>query len=132
MSDPDPAVTPLGRGRYRVTDGSRGRTVYAVRSGSETWVFDNGHVHVIAAERAAARRSAGRDDQAALSAPMPATVTSVQVEAGQAVALGDVLVMLEAMKMEIAVKAPRDGVVRRIACRPGELVQPGVPLLDLD
>jgi 3-methylcrotonyl-CoA carboxylase alpha subunit len=42
-----------------------------------------------------------------------------------------VLVVLEAMKMELAVSAPHDGTVRTIACRVGELVQPGVPLLDI-
>jgi biotin carboxyl carrier protein len=41
-------------------------------------------------------------------------------------------VMLEAMKMELPIKAPRDGIVKAIACRPGELVQPAVPLLELE
>jgi biotin carboxyl carrier protein len=59
-------------------------------------------------------------------------VVAVNVNAGQTVTRGDVLVTLEAMKMELAVKAPRDAVVRRIACRPGELVQSGVPLVELD
>jgi biotin carboxyl carrier protein len=56
----------------------------------------------------------------------------VNVEPGQRVTKGDLLVMLEAMKMELPVKAPRDAVVRAIACRPGELVQPGMPLLELE
>jgi biotin carboxyl carrier protein len=36
------------------------------------------------------------------------------------------------MKMELAITAPRDGRVRAIACRVGELVQPGVPLVEFD
>jgi urea carboxylase len=40
--------------------------------------------------------------------------------------------MLEAMKMELPIAAPRDGRVRSVACTPGELVQPGVPLVDLE
>jgi biotin carboxyl carrier protein len=63
---------------------------------------------------------------------MPATVSSISVVAGQPVARGDVLIMLEAMKMELPIKAPRDGVVKAIACREGDLVQPGVPLLELE
>ena len=43
-----------------------------------------------------------------------------------------VLIMLEAMKMELPIKAPRDGRVMAIACRPGELVQPGVPLIEFE
>jgi urea carboxylase len=40
--------------------------------------------------------------------------------------------MLEAMKMELPIKAPRDGRVTAVHCKPGELVQPGVPLLELE
>lgn len=127
-----PAITALGNGRYEVADGPARRLAYAVRSGGETWVFLDGGVYVLAASPAAGRgRSPRTDDHAALAAPMPATVIAVNVTAGQAVARGDVLVMLEAMKMEIAIRAPRDGTVAAVACQPGELVQPGVPLLEL-
>lgn len=63
---------------------------------------------------------------------MPATVVRIIVEPGQRVSKGDVLIVLEAMKMELPIKAPRDASVKRIACRPGELVQPGVPLLEIE
>lgn len=130
--DAVPQVAPLGGGRFELVDASRRRIAYAVRSGSEAWVFLDGRVHVVTAPGSAARRSAARaDDEASLAAPMPATVVSVQVEPGQQVAKGDVLVTLEAMKMEIAIRAPRGAVVRSVSCRPGELVQPGVPLLEL-
>jgi biotin carboxyl carrier protein len=75
------------------------------------------------------RRSAGPGD---LGAPMPATVVKVLAEPGARVTKGDTLVMLEAMKMELPVRAPRDGVVRAIRCQPGELVQPGVDLVELE
>jgi biotin carboxyl carrier protein len=63
---------------------------------------------------------------------MPATVVKVFVEAGARVSKGDTLLMLEAMKMELPVKAPRDGVVRAVRCQAGELVQPGVSLVELE
>lgn len=126
-------ILPIGGGRYEIVDGSRRRVAYATRNGSDTWVFLDGRVYVVApAAPARSGRSARRDDASALGAPMPATVVSVNVVPGQQVARGDALVMLEAMKMELAIKAPRDGIVGRIACRAGELVQPGVPLLELD
>ena len=62
---------------------------------------------------------------------MPATVTRVVASVGQTVAAGDVLVLLEAMKMELAIRAPHDGTVARIACEAGTIVQPGVPLVEL-
>jgi biotin carboxyl carrier protein len=44
---------------------------------------------------------------------------------------GDVLMVLEAMKMELPVRAPADGTVARVNCREGELVQPGEALAEL-
>jgi biotin carboxyl carrier protein len=126
-------VTPLGNGAYRVTDGTRNGLAYAAGSAEASWVFFDGRVYVVdAAPRGTARRKKRSDDPGALAAPMPATVVAVNVEPGQKVASGDVLLMLEAMKMELPVKAPRDGTVKAIACRQGELVQPGVPLLELE
>jgi biotin carboxyl carrier protein len=67
-----------------------------------------------------------------MSAPMPATVVKVLVTPGAAVSKGETVVMLEAMKMELPIKAARDGVVRAVRCQPGELVQPGLPLVELE
>jgi acetyl-CoA carboxylase biotin carboxylase subunit len=60
-----------------------------------------------------------------LSAPMPGKVVKVLVAAGQAVAAGDTLLVLEAMKMEHPVRAPADGVVSEIAAGEGEQVDAG-------
>jgi biotin carboxyl carrier protein len=67
-----------------------------------------------------------------LMAPMPATVVSVNARPGDSVKAGDVLILLEAMKMELPLRAPGDAVVSAVHCRPGDLVQPNVPLVDLD
>ncbi|WP_333714126.1 acetyl/propionyl/methylcrotonyl-CoA carboxylase subunit alpha [Yoonia sp.] len=58
-------------------------------------------------------------------APMPGLVASVAVTAGQAVAAGDRLVVLEAMKMEHVLRAPRDGVLATVAVRAGQQVAAG-------
>jgi biotin carboxyl carrier protein len=63
---------------------------------------------------------------------MPATVLSILAPVGQTVRSGDVVLMLEAMKMELAVRAPRGGVVTAVHCRTGELVQPGVTLVEIE
>jgi 3-methylcrotonyl-CoA carboxylase alpha subunit len=98
-----------------------------------TWVFIAGRTYVIEGQdRDGSSRVRPTDDHLALSAPMPATVLAVHVAPGQNVAEGDLLITLEAMKMELPIKAPRAGRVKSIACREGELVQPGVPLLEFE
>ena len=135
MSDPlDPvAVTPLGDHRFLVTSAGGGqRVAFAARGDSVTWVFLDGRTFVVPDPDGAPNRVATRDDAGALAAPMPATVVAVNVAAGADVVQGDVLVVLEAMKMELPIKAPRAGRVGRVLCHPGQLVQPGAPLLELE
>ena len=123
-------VIPVGNGAYHVVQESRSRVAYAARSADECWVFLDGQVYIIEEEDRPKKK--GSDDHAALAAPMPATVIAITVQPGERVSRGDVLIVLEAMKMELPIKSPRDGLVKAVACRPGELVQPGVPLLELE
>ena len=71
-------------------------------------------------------------DLDALCAPMPATVSAVPAQPGAIVEAGDVLLRLEAMKMELAIRAPAAGRVATVHCRAGDLVQPGRPLVTLE
>ena len=66
-----------------------------------------------------------------LSAPMPGMVVAVPVEVGQSVAKGDNLIILESMKMQNELKAPRDGEVSGIRVGPGDSVDQNQPLLTL-
>ncbi len=65
-------------------------------------------------------------------APMPGKVLQVRVAAGDRVARGDTLVILEAMKMEHAVTAPHDGTVAEVRAEPGQQVEAGAILVVLD
>ncbi|MBM3819996.1 MAG: biotin/lipoyl-binding protein [Acidimicrobiia bacterium] len=125
-------VTPLGGGRYRVSDRASHVVAYAVQSGRERWVFIEGMVYVVAGTDSRGGIVHATDDDVALSAPMPATVAAINVTPGQEVETGDLLIMLEAMKMELPIRAPRAGRVTAIGCAKGELVQPGVTLLELE
>jgi 3-methylcrotonyl-CoA carboxylase alpha subunit len=62
-------------------------------------------------------------------APMPGRVVSVAVVVGQAVARGEVLLVLEAMKVQMRLPAPRDGVVLAVNAVAGELVDDGAELV---
>jgi len=62
-------------------------------------------------------------------APLTASVWNIAVEAGQRVEAGDRLLILEAMKMEIAVAAPFPGTIEKLNCTPGALVSAGQHLI---
>ena len=65
----------------------------------------------------------------AVSAPMPGTIVKVNVTAGQAVKAGDVLCVLEAMKMENDITAPKDGTVTQVVAAKGASVSTGDALV---
>ena len=120
-------VVALRHGEVRAGD----RTAWSVGDGNLRWVFMNGQIYTFEIRRPGARRHASSRHDAGLSAPMPATVVRIPVAAGDRVRAGDVLITLEAMKMELPVRAAADGIVAAIHCRVGELVQPGQELIDV-
>jgi biotin carboxyl carrier protein len=65
-------------------------------------------------------------------APIPGRVARVLVKAGDAVVAGRGMVVLEAMKMENEIRAPRDGVVKTLGCSEGAAVEAGQPLVTIE
>jgi 3-methylcrotonyl-CoA carboxylase alpha subunit len=106
---------------------SRAATV--VRHGWQVVVFGQGWRQVF---ELGGPRFAGAEEQASgkLTAPMPGRIAQVLAQAGQAVKRGQVLVIVEAMKMEHGITAPADGTVTEVRYRVGDLVEEGVELID--
>ena len=127
--DATPHIESRGRGQYVIDDGGHRRGAFAVVDGTRTWVFVDGATYLV--ESVGQVRTARHQHDDTLSAPMPATVTQVHVAPGQQVHAGDVLITLEAMKMELPIRAAVDGTVSAVNCRQGEMVQPGTPLVEL-
>jgi 3-methylcrotonyl-CoA carboxylase alpha subunit len=98
-------------------------------AGRDTWVFLDGHTFIVSSPDDRPRRSRGVD-HGALTAPMPATVLKIQVKTGDAVKSGDTVLLLEAMKMELPLRAPGDGIVAAVRCREGQLVQADAVLVE--
>jgi len=138
-------ITSLGRGAYRVEHDGAAQIVYVAGPANDRWVFWNGQVFrgdfsqpaSSAGSAAATSRAAGDDKPGkpplalSLMAPMPARVSRILVQPGATVKKGDTLIVLEAMKMELPLRAPGDAAVAAIHCREGELVQADAVLLDL-
>jgi len=109
-------------------DGASVRAVVS-RVGREIWVTVGGRTWVVCeAERGG---GAGVARGGGLEAPMPGKVLRVLCQPGDTVASGQTLLIVEAMKMEHAIKAPRDGVVGEVRAEEGQPVSPGQPLVTL-
>jgi 3-methylcrotonyl-CoA carboxylase alpha subunit/acetyl-CoA/propionyl-CoA carboxylase biotin carboxyl carrier protein len=112
-----------------VVDGRRVRAVVDVRPDGHRIVAEvafEGQRHVFAGPDRLADGVGLADGT--IEAPMPGTVLDVRVTVGDVVAEGDVLGVLEAMKMELALKAPYDGTVTGVAAKAGDQVALGEEL----
>ena len=85
-----------------------------------------------AAPAAAPAAPAGAAGAVAVTAPMPGKILGVKASAGQSVKRGQVLLILEAMKMENEIVAPQDGTVATINVAVGDSVEPGATLATLN
>ena len=84
------------------------------------------------AAKPAAPKAAPVANGTKVNAPMPGTILDVKVAQGQAVKKGDVLLILEAMKMENEILAPQDGTVAQVTVSKGASVNSGDALVVLN
>lgn len=85
-----------------------------------------------AAPKAPAAAPAGAAGAVAVKAPMPGNILDVKVKAGDSVKAGDVLAILEAMKMENEIVAPQDGTVASVNVNKGDTVNSGDTLVSMN
>lgn len=85
-----------------------------------------------AAPKAAPKAAAGAQGSVKVNAPMPGKILAVKANAGQAIKKGEVILVLEAMKMENEVVAPEDGTVASINVAVGDTVEAGDILATLN
>ncbi len=101
----------------------------------QVYVWLAGQVYSFQRPQRTASRAAGAGvDSGAdsVSATMPGKVLEVRVKNGQAVEAGETLLVMESMKMELAVAAPRDGVVAEVVCQSEQMVALGQMLVSLE
>lgn len=117
--------------RLQVEGLAQPMTGAAVAAGDEVWVTVAGEVCVFTVTHGSHKPRETRDHDA-FTPPMSATVVRIAVKVGDQVRDGDVLIALEAMKMELPIRAPADAKVAAVHCREGEIVQPDTTLVELE
>jgi len=114
--------------------GGRQHPIAVARDGDRVWVWCDGETEVferVTLERpTGARRAATREHGGDLLSPMPGRVRRTVARDGERVAQGQVILVLEAMKMEHSIRAPREGSIR-LRVREGDLVEAGVELAEV-
>lgn len=148
-------LTPTGSGKsYRATIGEQSVSVeifqtqdgqldlhingkrvraYISADGAKRWVTINGQT--LSLTKSSGTRRGGHGHHHApgeLTAPMPGQVRAVNVSEGDSVTKGQTLLLLEAMKMEIRIQAPQDGIVKKIFVKQGQTVEREQLLIEID
>ena len=136
------ALQVVGDGPYRIGDVNVQRAegpgawtigdekAIAARGDGSMWIAWRGLTHEIALEPA--ERGVDALAAADVTAPMPGVVLSVEARDGQRVSRGDLLAVVEAMKMEMRVEAPAAGTVTKVLCAPGQQVTRGQRLVEFE
>nr|WP_314482061.1 acetyl/propionyl/methylcrotonyl-CoA carboxylase subunit alpha [uncultured Pseudomonas sp.] len=121
------------QGDWLISDlaGVRSRHL-AMRKGPRLYLHWDGDVHVIEAFDPIAEAATELAHQGGLAAPMNGSIVRVLVEVGQAVEAGAPLVVLEAMKMEHSIRAPKASTVKALLCQEGDMVSEGAALVELE
>jgi 3-methylcrotonyl-CoA carboxylase alpha subunit len=127
----------VARSGDRVEVASEGRTLqgHAALSGDDVRIHLSGEAYAftvrLKVEAASSDKGSGRGKGSVL-APMPGVVAEVRVRQGETVEAGQVLVVLESMKLFVSLKAEIDGTVTRVECRPNETVAAGRRLVTIE
>ena len=115
-------------GRLKVTANGQTRFAHSTKVGDVWWVHIDGHVFCVEKTEAGSNND---DSQGGMVAPMPGKILDVLVETGQSVAAGDLLLVMEAMKMEHRIVANVDGVITMLSLKQGDQVQQGDVLVEI-
>jgi len=118
---------PQGKGRMKL--GNTFVPYFATETPSAVWVTLAGQTYVFEKARG---RGGGEEPHGGFCAPMPGKVIKVSVSEGSRVEKGQVLVIMEAMKMEHRIEAPGAGTVTQLYCKEGAVVEQGLPLLEFE
>ncbi len=124
-------ATALGDGVWRISVNGQAHIVRVASAGTERYIHTSGQHYVVSRTDSTSKRRKSLAGKGDLNAQMPGQVTDVRVSEGQSVTSGQVLLIMEAMKMEIRVTAPQDGTIKRLNVQKGQVVERGQALIEM-
>ncbi len=128
----DVALVASDEGYRRI--GGAAPALPAVRDGDRIWIHAGGRAHLLHWRDAAAFHQAQSEDggEDVARAPMPGAVVAVSVAAGDPVAAGQAMMVIESMKLESVIAAPREGVVAAVHVAVGATFERDTILVTLE
>ena len=122
--------TVSGQPVYSLIVDGKSHEGYAAQDEDSWQVLLHGRLYPVSVEderekrlRSAAGGGVAETGEFHLRAPMPGLIVAIPIEEGQSVKKGQVMLILESMKMQNELKAPRDGIIGRVRVKPGESVE---------
>ncbi|MGK0444540.1 MAG: 3-methylcrotonyl-CoA carboxylase alpha subunit [Bermanella sp.] len=110
--------------------GGKWQSARVVGHGERLFVYDSQGESQLSFFKADFNQQA--EQTGSLTAPMNGTIIQIDTQTGQSVSSGDILMVMEAMKMEHAIKAPADGTIKEICFNVGDLVSEGAMLIEME
>jgi biotin carboxyl carrier protein len=110
-------------GRLDLLIDNKRLTAFVSSEGGQRWVTVNGETFILTKSSGIKRRGPEHEHASELSAPMPGQVRIVNVYAGDSITKGQTLLVLEAMKMEIRIQAPKSGKIKTVLVKQGQTVE---------
>jgi acetyl/propionyl-CoA carboxylase alpha subunit len=123
-------LRPVGRA-YEVSVDDRTEAIWLVVDRDTVFIHAFGRAWRTEVVDPAEQSAQGADEADLATAPMPGTVVTIAVEAGQEVTIGQPLVVIESMKMQSEIVAWRDGIVERVHLQVGDTFDRGAGLVGL-
>ncbi len=105
---------------------------YVSSENAKRWVTVNGQTFMLIKASGARKSAGGHHAAGEMTAPMPGQIRAVNVSEGDEVVKGQTLLLLEAMKMEVRVQAPKEGIVRKLFVKQGQTVERDQVLIELE
>lgn len=125
------SASALSHGGWLIQHDQQHRIAYGVATGHERMVHVDGQHYAMSVVDARAKTRKRASSGGDLTAQMPGQVTDVRVSDGESVSASQVLLVMEAMKMEIRVLAPNAGVIKRVLVQKGQVVERGQLLIEV-